>query len=1153
MTEQRAPVPAPRDPLASPPAGDWPDTVPGGPAQRSAGSQPRVAGFEILEEIGRGGLGVVYRARQERLGRLVALKMIVAGVHASEEVRAQFRREAAAVARLQHPHIVQLFEFGESDGLPYFALEFVTGGTLAQALATRPFSTARTVELIELLARAVHHAHAAGLIHRDLKPANIMLTADGTPKITDFGLAKRLDEALENTPTGTVLGSIGYMAPEQARGHTRLVGPAADVYALGAMLYECLTGRPPFKAANPIDTLVLTLTGEVVAPRKLNRLVPLDLETVCLKCLEREPERRYATARDLADDLHRVRSGLPVKARPASAFERAVKWSRRNPTGAAFIAAVTAALAVVAFLWGRAEKLRGFAETATHQARDNQRLAENRLVSMRVASGVRALDDGQIYAALAWFVRAWEADAGDPARERLHRLRLGAAWRAAPRLTAYVTHDRAINTATFSPDGRFLLTAGDDGQAILWNAATGQQIARLPHDGAGVQGWFSADGRRVVTAGWNGAAQVWDVTTGQPVGPAWSPGGAIKAVAFGSKGDIGVTVGIDGSAQLWRTGEAEPVATVPQDGAVQACALSPDGALLLTGGADGKARLWTTADRRPTAVIAHDAAVIAVAFAPDGRSVLTASEDGVTRLSSVPAATLVWALKHPSPDRLARAAFASDGRRVFTGGGGTCQVWDAADGRPIGPILQSEDETRAAAISHDGRRVAIAAGTSARIWDVDTGRPASPPLPHAGDVLQVAFHPNGTELVTAGADRAARVWALLPPPLLVEPLRHGSELSSAAYSPDGGMLLTAGGKAACIWDAATGRKTADLIGDAEITCAAFSPGGQFVVTARRDTTVNLWDGHTGKLVKTLAGSAEAVRWAAFSPDGRLLVTAGDDREAIVWDMSQGVELHHLAHNNSVRSAVFSPDSRFIVTASYDKTARIWDAQTGAAVRTLTHDGPVHHAGFSPDGAFVATAQDKFARIWNVQTGQAVTLTHAKEVLGIAWSANGRRLVTASFDSTAQIWDPETGQRVGAPMRHGAAVRHAVFSPDGTLVATCSLDATARVWDAATGQPLTPPWRHPDEVRTVAFRTDGLAVLTACNDGCARVWDLNPDDRPQTAWQELVDLLNGSHLDDTGGTQALSPDQLEKLWGGLRTRQPGMCSAEPILEPRRSPP
>jgi eukaryotic-like serine/threonine-protein kinase len=289
-----------------------------------------VPGYEILGEVGRGGMGVVYKARQTELNRVVALKMILAGGHAGAEALQRFHLEAEAAARLQHPNIVQVHAVGTSDGVPFFSLEFCPGGSLAQRLDGTPWPTRQAAELVATLARAVQAAHDAGVVHRDLKPANVLLTGDGLPKITDFGLAKMLDDSSGLTHSGAVIGTPSYMAPEQAGGRVRTVGPAADIWALGAILYELLTGRPPFKAATPFDTVMLVLESSPAPPRLLNPMIDRDLETICLKCLEKDPARRYLSAAELANDLHRFCEGESISARSYNLIDWVARTLRQG-------------------------------------------------------------------------------------------------------------------------------------------------------------------------------------------------------------------------------------------------------------------------------------------------------------------------------------------------------------------------------------------------------------------------------------------------------------------------------------------------------------------------------------------------------------------------------------------------------------------------------------------------------------------------------------------------------------------------------------------------------------------------------------------------------------------------------------------------------
>ncbi len=316
---------------------------PAGPRSDTARAWPTIPGYELVNKLGEGGMGVVFLARQIGLNRLVAVKMIRGGSQARPEHFSRFRIEAEAVAQLRHPNIVQIHDIGEVDGLPYFSLELLEGGSLDDRLSGTPQPSRHAAELIATLARAVGLAHAAGIIHRDLKPSNVLFSADGIAKITDFGLAKRMDSDSRQTESGAIMGSPSYMAPEQAKGHTRDVGPAADVYALGAILYEMLTGRPPFKGETPIETVRQVIDDEVVPPSRLVPRVARDLETICLKCLQKEPSKRYSLAIALQEDIDRFRNGETILARRTPALERGIKWARRRPVRAALLGAAAAA------------------------------------------------------------------------------------------------------------------------------------------------------------------------------------------------------------------------------------------------------------------------------------------------------------------------------------------------------------------------------------------------------------------------------------------------------------------------------------------------------------------------------------------------------------------------------------------------------------------------------------------------------------------------------------------------------------------------------------------------------------------------------------------------------------------------------------------
>ncbi|HVS39464.1 MAG TPA: serine/threonine-protein kinase, partial [Gemmataceae bacterium] len=654
---------------------------------------PTVPGYEILDELGRGGMGVVYRARQLGFNRIVALKMVLSGAHAGSEERERFRIEAEAVARLQHPNIVQVYEVGGHDGTPFFSMEFCPGGGLDRKLNATPLPPTDAARLVETLARGVQAAHEKGVVHRDLKPANVLLAESGALKLTDFGLAKRMD--IEGrTQSGVVVGTPSYMAPEQAGGRSREIGPAVDVYALGAILYECLVGRPPFKGPTALDTLTQVLSDDPVPPRQLQSKTPRDLETICLKCLEKQPGRRYATAADLAADLGRWQRGEPVHAQPPSLAYVLGKQVRRYRTPLAVAAGVVLLLAAVVttafvLLLGAWATARKNYETADQRRRDvEKKQAElqealnakqqtldnlNQQLSTLAASYADRSDieyrAGRPRECVNWMLRAYEvAPVHDPLRPAYLRL---IASRGRRLSDMALWHDGPVHQAVFSPDGRTVLTASDDHTVHLWDSESGKELFRFAHEGVVWAASFSPDGRTLLTASQDHTARFWDAATGK---------------------------------ELHR---------LQHDHQVWSASFSHDGRRILTASEDHTARLWDADSGKELLRLNHDGRVLVASFSPDDRTIVTASVDDCA-----------------------------------------AHLWDAASGRELHRLENDTGWMRLASFSPDGRKVVTAneGEHAAWVWDAVSGTELYR-LPHDDGVTAASFSPDGRTILTASQDR----------------------------------------------------------------------------------------------------------------------------------------------------------------------------------------------------------------------------------------------------------------------------------------------------------------------------------------------------------------------------------------------------------------
>jgi eukaryotic-like serine/threonine-protein kinase len=1101
-------------------------------------SPERFGDYELLEEIASGGMGIVYRARQVSLNRIVALKMILTGQFAREAEIKRFRAEAEAAAQLDHPNIVPIYEVGERNGHHFFSMRFMEGGTLTARISDPKCSLSHeaAARLLVKVCRAVHFAHQRGILHRDLKPGNILLSAEGEPCVSDFGLAKFLEGASEATVSGAVLGSPSYMAPEQAAGKPAQVTTSVDVYSLGAILYEMLTGQPPFRAETPLATLQQVVEQEPKRPSSLNLRADRDLETICLMCLEKDPARRYGSAELLAEDLERWLRHEPIRARQSSLTKRLRKWIRRHPATAALL--LLCGLALLAFVLGQTVMSLRLNRANTQVNATNRRLHAS-LHELQWRRADEASQTGERDEAIAWFSHFVRQDPNDAvAAGRL--LSLLSACNFPVLLFPPLVHDSHIAAIDFGQSGKRLVTVTTGKTAKLWNVQTGEAEIELLHSAALTHGVLCGDNdQRLLTISAEPKARLWDLKSRQALsefdlGPVDER--LVGRQVLLTRDRRGLAINVESNAVGVLDAESGAWVLPPErlTETIRAFALSQDGQLLATG-SRSEIKLWDVVSHKPKLSSVTVNGLRALRFSEDGRWLAYLAEGGLWMMDTTVGTC------NPQIDvpafQIAYVGNTND--LVLYDETGTLLLFDFHVGKNRGsPFGQLETDWQ----RYPVLQFALFKSKGADrllLLDTATGRPGSEAFFHDGWIMHSQLHPTGKVVATTAQDRTARIWSVQMQRSEPITLAVGDAVWEAQWNPEGDKIISVSVRnnvtTLQVWHGHTGAPLTQPRQPGEsISMGAWSLDGSRFATGSSDGSVRILNGATGEPITRSLRHSGPVLALVFSPDGKMLASAADDNSVRLWDGHTGAAWGApLPHSHAPLRIAFSRDSHRLASAAQDGTVRVWSVPEGKLLLgPLQHEGTCWVAAFSPDGrVLVSTSSDGTARFWDSATGQPLRppIRHESAVLWAAFSPDGQAIATSTDSGIVRVWEAATGNPLSGPMRHPGRIWTVKWSPNGQFLATICTDGNARIWNAASGHLAAEPFGHEKEVRRVQFSPDMRRLLTAAFDGKIKIWELACLRPPTPApdWlPELAEALGGKRIGERDAPETVAGNSLQ---------------------------